>query len=162
VAQRAARADVALAFLATYAALLAARSLALGEPLAIPIHRLENGGLLLFAFFMISDPRTTPDARAGRLLFGCLVAVAAAFLQFRFFRTNGPIWSLFFLSPLVPAIDRLLPARRFVWTDPKGVFDATPAHPALVPLPSPVGGSRTPVLRLLRGSGGREGLQPRV
>ena len=32
---------------------------------AIPLHRLQNGALLLFAFFMISDPRTTPGL-AGR------------------------------------------------------------------------------------------------
>ena len=65
VVNRAARADVTLAFLACYAALLVGRSLWLGEPLAIPLHRLENGALVLFAFFMISDPKTTPDSRAG-------------------------------------------------------------------------------------------------
>jgi len=40
------------------------RSLYVGEPLTIPFHRLESGALLLFTFFMISDPKTTPDSRA--------------------------------------------------------------------------------------------------
>jgi hypothetical protein len=64
--------------------------------MTIPIHRLQNGALLIFAFFMISDPRTTPDRAAGRVLFALLVALGAAFVQFRLFRTNGLLWSLAF------------------------------------------------------------------
>ena len=67
VVNRAARSDVTLAFIAAYAALLVGRSLSLGEPLTIPLHRLESGAFLLFSFFMISDPKTTPDSRAGRI-----------------------------------------------------------------------------------------------
>ena len=36
--------------------------------------QLQSGALLLFTFFMISDPKTTPDSRVGRILFGVLVA----------------------------------------------------------------------------------------
>jgi Na+-transporting NADH:ubiquinone oxidoreductase subunit NqrB len=115
VVSRAARSDVTIAFLAAYSALVLGRSLWLGEPMAIPIHRLENGALLLFAFFMISDPRTTPDRRAGRVLFAMLVALGAAYVQFRLFRTNGLLWSLAACSPLVPLIDRLLPAAAHRW-----------------------------------------------
>src|SRR5438093_507354 len=71
--------------------------------------------LLLFTFFMISDPRTTPSSRAGRILFAALVAAGAAFVQFRLFRTNGLLWSLALASPLVPLIDRLLPGERHEW-----------------------------------------------
>src|SRR6058998_1854785 len=110
VVNRAARADVTLAFLASWASLLVARSLWLGEPLAIPLHRLENGALVLFAFFMISDPKTTPDSRAGRLLFAALVALGAYHVQFRLFQTNGLLWSLAVCSLAVPVIDWLLPA----------------------------------------------------
>src|SRR5262245_13077807 len=74
VVNRAARSDVTYAFIACYAALIFGRSLYLGEPLTIPLHRLESGALLLFTFFMISDPKTTPDSRAGRVLFAALVA----------------------------------------------------------------------------------------
>lgn len=115
VAHRALRSDVAVAFIAAYAALLIGRSLYLGEPMAIPLHRLQGGGLLLFTFFMISDPKTTPDARAARVLFGALVAFAAWYVQFRLFRTNGLIWSLAICSPLVPLLDRLWSGVRFQW-----------------------------------------------
>jgi Na+-transporting NADH:ubiquinone oxidoreductase subunit NqrB len=117
VAYRALRSDVALAFIVVYAALLIGRSLYVGEPMAIPIRRLESGGLLLFTFFMISDPRTTPDHRLARVVFGALVAFTAWYIQFRLFRTNGVIWSLALCSPLVPVLDVLLPGRRFAWAD---------------------------------------------
>src|SRR5205814_7013796 len=116
VVNRAARADVTYAFIACYCALLFGRSLYLGEPLTIPFHRLESGALLLFTFFMISDPKTTPDSRAGRVLFAALVAFGAWYVQFRLFRTNGLLWSLAACSMAVPLIDQLLPGSRYSWS----------------------------------------------
>jgi Na+-translocating ferredoxin:NAD+ oxidoreductase RnfD subunit len=115
VVNRAARSDVTVAFIASWTALVFARSVWLGEPLSIPIHRIENGALLLFTFFMISDPRTTPDSRAGRILFAMLIALGGWYVQFRWFRTNGLLWSLACCSMLVPLIDRLLPGPRYAW-----------------------------------------------
>jgi Na+-translocating ferredoxin:NAD+ oxidoreductase RnfD subunit len=116
VVNRAARADVTLAFLGFYVALVVGRSVWLGEPLAIPLHRLQSGALLLFAFFMISDPKTTPDSRVGRILFAGLVAWLAWYITFRMFRTNGLLWSLALLSLAVPLIDWLLPGMRYDWS----------------------------------------------
>jgi Na+-transporting NADH:ubiquinone oxidoreductase subunit NqrB len=118
VVNRAARADVTCAFIACYSALIFGRSLYLGEPLAIPFHRLESGALLLFAFFMISDPKTTPNSRAGRVLFAGLVACGAWYVQFRLFRTNGLVWSLAAWSMAVPLIDRLMTGTRYSWSSP--------------------------------------------
>jgi Na+-translocating ferredoxin:NAD+ oxidoreductase RnfD subunit len=104
----------------------------LGDPLHIPLHQLESGALLLFAFFMISDPKTTPDSRAGRVVFAFLVAFGAAYVQFRLFRTNGLLWSLALFSLAVPLLDRLLPGERYSWN--RGVTHtfstATHAEPA--------------------------------
>ena len=116
VVNRASRSDVTYAFIACYCALVFGRSLYLGEPMAIPLHRLQSGALLLFTFFMISDPKTTPDSRGGRLLFAALVAFSAWYVQFRLFRTNGLLWSLAAWSMAVPLIDRLLPGDRYTWT----------------------------------------------
>jgi Na+-transporting NADH:ubiquinone oxidoreductase subunit NqrB len=115
VVNRAARADVSGMFLAAHAALVLGRAAWLGDPLAIPWHRLQNGALVLFAFFMISDPRTTPDSRAGRILFALLVAVGAHVVQFRLFWTNPLLWSLAACSLVVPLLDRLLPGPRHQW-----------------------------------------------
>ena len=115
VVRRAERSDVTWAFLGLYGAVLFGRALWLGDPLAIPLHQLSNGAFLIFAFFMISDPKTTPDSRAGRVLFALLVALGAGVVHFVLFRPNGLIWSLAALSPLVPLIDRVLPGRRYRW-----------------------------------------------
>ena len=116
VVMRAERSDVTLAFIASWIALVVGRSLWLGEPLAIPLHRLQSGALLLFTFFMISDPRTTPDSRTGRIIFAMLVAWGAWYVQFRMFRTNGLLWSLAVFSLCTPMLDWLLPGGRYRWT----------------------------------------------
>lgn len=115
VVQRAARSDVTYAFLGFYAALLFWRSWVVGEPMTIPVHRLQSGALLLFAFFMISDPKTTPDTRAGRILYAAIVAWGAYCVHFVWFRSNGLVWSLFACSALVPAIDRVLRGDKYAW-----------------------------------------------
>jgi enediyne biosynthesis protein E5 len=126
VVNRAARSDVTYAFIAFYAAMVLGRSWWLGDPLAVPLHRLQNGALVLFSFFMISDPKTTPDSRAGRLLFAFLVAAGAWWVQFRLFRTNGLLWSLALWSLAVPLIDRLLPGGRYEWRPAPGERRHTP------------------------------------
>jgi enediyne biosynthesis protein E5 len=115
VVHRALRSDVAIAFVIAYGSLLIGRSLYVGEPLAIPFHRLQSGALLLFTFFMISDPRTTPNTRVGRVIFASIVAFGAWYVQFRMFRTNGLLWSLAACAMLTPLIDWLLPGSRYEW-----------------------------------------------
>jgi enediyne biosynthesis protein E5 len=132
VVWRAARSDVAIAFLLCHAALLFGRSAWLGEPMTIPLHRLESGALLLFAFFMISDPKTTPDSRAGRILFALLVSLGAYYVQFKLFRQNGLVLSLAACSVLVPFIDWVLAGHRYAWISPR------PTKPMPPPRPRPV------------------------
>jgi hypothetical protein len=115
VVNRAERSDVTYAFLGFYLALLFGRALWLGAPFAIPLHQLANGAFLLFTFFMISDPRTTPDSRAGRILFAGLVALISGTITFVLYRTNGMLFALALCSPLVPLIDLLLPGKRHAW-----------------------------------------------
>src|SRR5207302_8129111 len=110
------RADVAIFFLLSHAALLIARAWWLGDPVAIPLHQLESGSLLIFAFFMISDPRTSPDARLGRFIFAFAVALVAHWLAFSMQMRPALYIALIALSPLTMLIDRILPARRFFWT----------------------------------------------
>src|SRR5438874_9265828 len=82
VLQASRRSDMALFFLGSHAALLFARAFWLGDPLAIPLHQLQSGSLLIFSFFMISDPRTSPDSRFGRFLFAASVALLAHYVSF--------------------------------------------------------------------------------
>jgi enediyne biosynthesis protein E5 len=122
VLSRAKRGDIAVAFLAAYVAILFGRALWLGDPLSIPLKQMQSGGLLLFAFFMISDPKTTPDRRLMRVLYAVVVAGVAAYIQFALYRPQGLIFALLFLSPLVPLLDRLSQSARamprFEWSKP--------------------------------------------
>jgi enediyne biosynthesis protein E5 len=115
VAHRAFRSDVSLAFLGTWVLLKAARVFYLGAPWTSLQHQLSAGGLILFTFFMISDPKTTPDHRAGRILFAMSVAGLAFVLLHGLWWQNALVWALCLLSPLTPLIDRLLPSDRFQW-----------------------------------------------
>ena len=118
VVHRSARSDVTLAFLAAWAAVLFGRAAWVGQPWSAPLHQLENGSLALYAFHMISDPRTTPDSRTGRVVFACLVALGAGFVQFVLFRNHGLLWSLAASSLFVPLLDRVFPGRAFEWSAP--------------------------------------------
>ncbi len=138
VVQRAARADVTFSFILAWAALLFGRAHGLGQPAAVPLHQMQSGAFLLFSFFMISDPRTTPDSRAGRVLFAGLVALGAGFVQFVLYRTNGLLWSLAVCSLLVPLIDGLLPGPRHAWTPVPAIPPSLPKgapHETLIPHP---------------------------
>jgi Na+-transporting NADH:ubiquinone oxidoreductase subunit NqrB len=118
VVHRALRSDVSYMFLFSYAAILFGRALWLGDPWAIPLKQLQSGALLLFTFFMISDPKTTPNSRMGRIVFAVLVATGAAYVQFGLYQTNGLLWSLVVCSALTPLIDDLLPGIKYQWNSP--------------------------------------------
>ncbi|MGA8611376.1 MAG: RnfABCDGE type electron transport complex subunit D [Xanthobacteraceae bacterium] len=116
VLQAAQRSDIALFFLGSHAMLLFARAYWLGDPLGIPLHQLQSGSLLIFAFFMISDPRTTPDSRAARFCFALAVAVIAHYLAF-FMQMRPALYvALIALSPITVLLNRLIPGRQFQWT----------------------------------------------
>ena len=115
VTERARRLDMSWVFLSAFLGLVALRVLLLGQSWTIWWHQLGNGALLLFAFFMISDPMTIPNRRAPRVAYALVVACGAAAWQYALFRPNALIWALFLLTPLVPLLERILPAQRFEW-----------------------------------------------
>ncbi len=121
VAGRAGRNDAAWLFLASFLGLLLLRLLYLGHSVPriweILCHQSLNGALLLFAFFMISDPMTLPDHPRARHLHVVLVALLAFVWQFLFYRPNGALWALLFLAPLVPLWDAIWPAKRYIWSE---------------------------------------------
>ncbi|MDH5669363.1 MAG: RnfABCDGE type electron transport complex subunit D [Nitrospira sp.] len=133
VVTRAARADMTLAFLCFYIGLLFVRALWLGDPLTIPLHQIESGALLIFAFFMISDPKTTPDSSTGRLIHALLMSLAALYMQFGLFMPNGLLWGLITCAPLVPIFDRVFPGVRYDWSRPTAGQKSIPT-PLSIPL----------------------------
>ncbi|GAB4382815.1 MAG: hypothetical protein Kow00121_43620 [Elainellaceae cyanobacterium] len=107
--------DTTAAFLATYAGLEAIRNLWLGWSWDVWLHRLMSGSLLLFALFMITDPRTTPNARTARLIWAGMLALLTFILRNYFFISTAAFWALFILAPLTILLDRLFPSAGFTW-----------------------------------------------
>ena len=72
--------------------------------------------LLIFLFFMITDPKTSPSGRVGRVLFGLLVGITSTLLmapQTDEFGTKVALLAgLVVMCAARPLIDRLVPAPR--------------------------------------------------
>ncbi len=127
VVRRAERSDITWGLLGAWAAVLFGRALWLGDPWAIPLKQLGSGAFLIFAFLMISDPKTTPDRRSGRLLYAALVAVVAGWIEFSLYRPNGLLLALYCCAPLVPLLDLLWRGVAYRWP-------STNNHPPTLPI----------------------------
>ena len=115
VTGKAQRSDIAWAFLLSWLGVIALRVAWLGQAWSVWWHQLGSGALLLFAFFMISDPMTIPDDRRARIAYALLVALLAYAWQFVLYRPNALVFALFLATPAVPLLDHLFPSRRFAW-----------------------------------------------
>ncbi|HEY9833017.1 MAG TPA: RnfABCDGE type electron transport complex subunit D [Stenomitos sp.] len=117
VLKRVGRWDTTAAFLGIYALLEAIRNLWLGWTWDVFIHRLMSGSLLLFALFMITDPRSIPNARISRIIWAGCIAILTFILRNQFFISTSVFWALFFLSPLIVFFDMFWSAPRFSWNE---------------------------------------------
>jgi Na+-transporting NADH:ubiquinone oxidoreductase subunit NqrB len=115
VLSKAGRADMSVFFLGFWALLLFGRALWLGDPLAIPTHNIQSGALLIFAFFMISDPMTTPDHRLGRMVFALITAILAFTMQYGFQIREAVFYALFIVCMITPVLDYCFKNKRYQW-----------------------------------------------
>lgn len=108
--------DITIAFFATYSLLLYVRYiLYLGWPADFFMQSVSTGSLLLFSFFMISDPKTSPDHSLARIIWAVIVAAIAFYLSAFKYINGAPIWVLVCTQPLVPIFNRYLKAKSFEW-----------------------------------------------
>lgn len=108
--------DVSIAFLGTFAALVFTRQIIyLGWPMDHFIQSISTGNLLLFSFFMITDPKTMPNHRLARIVWCMLIAAVAFYLAAFKFMNGAPIFMLVLAQPLVPLLDAIFKARKFEW-----------------------------------------------
>ena len=116
VVSRVQKLDTSLGFLLTFAGLLYWRQVvSLGWPQDYFWHSISSGSLLLFSFFMISDPKTAPNHPTARVLWAMGIGVLAFYLSAFKWMNNTPVWMLVALAPLVPVLDKILPAKTFEW-----------------------------------------------
>ncbi|MEH2275149.1 MAG: RnfABCDGE type electron transport complex subunit D [Nostoc sp.] len=117
ILQRIGRWDTTAAFLGSYSLLEAIRNLWLGWTWDVYWHRLMSGSLLLFALFMITDPRSIPNSRIGRVVWAVCIAGLTFILRNYFFVSTAVFWALFALAPLTILLDVLWVAPRFAWQE---------------------------------------------
>ncbi|AFY45660.1 RnfABCDGE type electron transport complex subunit D [Nostoc sp. PCC 7107] len=117
ILQRVGRWDTTAAFLGSYSLLEALRNLYLGWTWDVYWHRLMSGSLLLFALFMVTDPRSIPNAKIGRVIWAICIASLTFILRNNFFISTAVFWSLFALAPLTIVIDWLWSSPRFSWLE---------------------------------------------
>ncbi|MBK8609643.1 MAG: RnfABCDGE type electron transport complex subunit D [Chitinophagaceae bacterium] len=108
--------DVSLAFLGVFAGLVFIRQIIyLGWPIDHFIQSVSTGSLLIFSFFMITDPKTIPNHTVVRIIWSAAIAAIAFYLAAFKFINAAPIFVLVLAQPLVPLLDRLFKARKFEW-----------------------------------------------
>lgn len=80
--------------------------------------------VMIFLFFMITDPKTVPSGRVGRVVFGLLVAIASTLLiapQTNEFETKVALLAgLVVICAARPILDRVLPEPRSAADDIRG------------------------------------------
>lgn len=107
------RLDAVLAFLGSFTLFAFVRHFFFGAPLFAALGPLMGASLQLFAFFMITDPKSTPATRSARIAFAFCVALLDA--VFRINRIPNPQFYALFLVCLVLIIPyRLWAARKTV------------------------------------------------
>jgi len=117
VVTRVQKLDISLAFLLTFIGLLYWRQVyVFGWPIDYFIHSFSTGSLLLFTFFMISDPRTSPNHPIARIIWAVLIAAVSFYLAAFKWKYNTPVWILVAAAPLVPILDKIFKAKEFHWT----------------------------------------------
>jgi enediyne biosynthesis protein E5 len=108
--------DITLAFLITFGGLLLLRQLVyLNWSVDVFVQSISTGSLLLFSFFMISDPKTAPNHAIARIMWAVLIAAIAFYLSAFKWMNSTPIYVLVFAAPFVPLLDWLMKAKQFEW-----------------------------------------------
>lgn len=106
VAYKGKRLDCAASWVATFLLGAFVRSRITEVPFAILLGPMTGASFVLFTFFMITDPVTTPRSLRSRLAFGTAVGALDAFM--RYHRVyNAPFYALFLVSGFTPLLQEL-------------------------------------------------------
>ncbi len=88
-------------------------NLAIPGKVAPPEFQLLAGGLLFGAFFMATDPVTSPVTRGGKYVFGVLAGLLTVLIRSFSGFTEGVMFSIVFLNALTPLIDHVVLSRTY-------------------------------------------------
>ncbi len=107
--------STSLIFLVLYFATFAIRHVWLGDPWQVFLHQRLNVALMIFAFFMISDPRTVPRHIMAKLIFCSIVVVGTYYHEAILYKRSGLIIYLAFASLFTPILNYIFKKEEFLW-----------------------------------------------
>jgi RnfABCDGE-type electron transport complex D subunit len=99
---------VPLAYLASVAVLSWIGRLAMPQTFAPPLFQLLAGGLLFGAFFMATDPVSSPSTKAGKYIFGLVCGIVTLLIRNFSGFSEGVMFSILFMNAFAPLIDTLV------------------------------------------------------
>jgi len=110
------RIGTSLAFLGTLMALEFFRTCVyFDDNIWVFLQKFSSGTILLFAFFMITDPMTTPRSFKGRLIYGCIIGGCTFYLTNWMQAYDAPIWALTIVTPITILINTIFKGAQFNW-----------------------------------------------
>lgn len=118
IAMRIIRWQVPVAYLGTIAFFIFIINLTMPSATPGPIFHLLSGGVMLAAFFMITDMVTTPITTSGAILFAVGAAVITVVIRVWGGFPEGVSFSILLMNALTPLIDRYTRQRPFGWRKP--------------------------------------------
>jgi Na+-translocating ferredoxin:NAD+ oxidoreductase subunit D len=83
------------------------------EAFVVPLYQILSGGVLLAAFFMATDPVTSPVTQRGMLIFGIGCGLLTFLLRLCGGFAEGVGFAVLLMNVTVPLIDRFSRPRRF-------------------------------------------------
>lgn len=112
------RIDTSISFLFTLMGLEFIRTVMYqGWTMDVFWHKFTSGTILLFAFFMITDPVTTPKSTYGRLIWGASIGILTFILSNWYQNYTAPIWALLIATPFTLILNYLFQGKDFHWLE---------------------------------------------
>jgi Na+-transporting NADH:ubiquinone oxidoreductase subunit NqrB len=107
--------ETSAVFLGFYGSLEAIYNYYLGWNFEVLSHQLMSGSLLIFTFFMLTDPRSIPNAKSSRIIWAIAIAILSFILKEVFYVNSGIFLALFIISPFTILFDLMFKGSRFRW-----------------------------------------------
>jgi len=120
IATRVASWRTSLVYLATVALFAAVGNALAPQSFAPPLFQLLAGGLLFGAFYMATDPVSSPATKGGKVIFGVGAGILTVLIRSFSGFTEGVMFSILIMNAFSPLIDHLMINRRYPAAAPRG------------------------------------------
>lgn len=75
---------------------------------------IATGGVMFGAIFMLTDPVTNPNSRAGKIIFACLAAFFTMLIRYLANLPEGVLYAILLVNMLAPTIDHFMDGKVYL------------------------------------------------